>query len=67
MIVAQPEMLNFSQQQLNPQEERLLLLALFFHGPEWDFIQRRYLPTKSGKQLKQHLLLIRKQQFQQLN
>lgn len=31
----------------------LLTHALAFHGPEWDYIQRKYMPSRSQRSIKQ--------------
>ncbi|CAL6008734.1 Homeobox-like_domain superfamily [Hexamita inflata] len=69
LLVAQsdaPQVQN-SQVLLQSSEEKLLQLALSFHGPEWDYIQRKYLPMRTLKQLKQSYQLMRKNALVKLN
>lgn len=48
-------------QPLSQAELELLTQALAFHGPEWDYIQRKYMPSRSQRSIKQLYMKARKE------
>lgn len=48
-------------QPLSQAELELLTEALAFHGPEWDYIQRKYMPSRSQRSIKQLYIKARKE------